>query len=291
MITEYYKKAYRSLISFLLVLTVALSTLAVVLYYQYRDSAVLLNECRSALSKAKSDTESLGQYTRWLYMNYTRLYEFAKSLLANYSSLLEAYNNLSWRHQLMLGMLESSHKLYNEIYSSYTELKAKYDDLTKQLEILNETLRLTNKLRTYYLMSRNLGFSYINESMATVSSSSSLSVRLIRAWSVHVFPDFRPASISIPTQEAGYLVIIYNNTRGVCFTIKVANVYIVPGHYISENEYFSGEYCSAQGEIVIPVLPHQTNLKVTIPQISTGIPSGYLLLEITLHIRYISLEV
>lgn len=286
-----YKNARRSHTSFLLILTVALSTLAAVLYYEYRDSTVLLNECRAALSKAKSDAESLGQYTRWLYMNYTRLYEFAESLLANYSSLLEAYNSLSWRHQLMLGMLESSHRLYNEIYSSYTELKAKYNDLTKQLEMLNETLRLTNKLRAHYLMNRNLGFSYINESTATISSYSNLSVRLIKAWSVHVFPDFRPASISIPTQEAGYLVIVYNNARRACFTIRVANVYIVPGYYISENEYFSGEYCLAQGEIVIPVLPHQTNLKVTIPQISMSAPSGYFLPEIILYIRYIALEV
>lgn len=274
----------RRVLSLLTIAVVALSTLSLAIYLQLRDTASSLDYCRELLISTRGDLESLGRYAQGLYMNYTRLYEFAKSLVANYTVLQEAYHAVNQRYELTAKMLEANQKLYEELYESYKELKANYSKVMGQLEAFDEVVGLAKELRMLYLTSQVLGFDYINASLVAVLSNSSYAIRLVRSWTRTLFSDFRPTVVSVPTPEPGYLIIRYNNTRGVCFTVTVSNAYVVPERYVTSDTYYRTRTCLTRGEIVVPVLPHHTTLEVEIPPISDG--TTFRLAEVVFQFQY-----
>ncbi|MEM1970146.1 MAG: hypothetical protein QW422_04755 [Sulfolobales archaeon] len=274
----------------LLVVIVTLSVLSLVLYLQLEDATSSLSECRKALLSARSDLELLGRYAQNLYMNYTNLYYFTKSLVENYTALQKAYQNINQKYEDALRMLEENQKQYEELYASHELLRANYSSLLKHLEVFDEVLEVIKELRLHYLTSRVTGFEYINASSATVLSNSSYIIRPVRKWTRTLFSDIRSTTIAIPTPKPGYLVIYYNNSYRVCFSIAASNTYIVPGHYTARNTYFSTRTCLTQGEIVIPVLPHNTILELVIPPISVD-GLTFRLADVVMQFQYFAIEI
>jgi len=223
-------------------------------------------------------------------MNYTNLYYFARSLVENYTALQIAYQAISQKYEDTLRMLEVNRKLYEELYASYELLRANYSNLLKRLEVFDEVLEVIKELRLYYLTSRVTGFDYINASSVTILSNSSYVIRPIRTWTRTLFSDTRPTTITIPTPKPGYLVIYYNNSYGVCFSIDASNTYVVPSHYTTRNTYFSTRTCLTQGEVVIPVLPHNTVLELVIPPVSVD-GLTFRLADVVMQFQYVALEV
>lgn len=277
-------KDTRRALSLLVVVAVASSTLSLAIYLQLRDTTSSLNHCRELLISTRGDLESLGRYVQGLYMNYTRLYEFTKSLLANYTTLQEAYYAVSQRYELMTKMLEANQKLYEELYESYVGLKANYSKVVGQLEAFDEAIELIKELRVLYLTTQVLSFNYINATLVAVISNSSYTIVPVRSWTRTLFSDTRPTVISVPTPEPGYLIIRYNNTRGVCFAITISNAYVVPERYVTSNTYYGTRTCLTRGEIVVPVLPHRTTLEVEVPPVSDG--TTFRLAEVILQFQY-----
>ncbi|MEM1623358.1 MAG: hypothetical protein QW543_04390 [Sulfolobales archaeon] len=273
-----------------LVAIVALSVLSLVLYLQLEDAISSLSDCRKVLLSTRSDIELLGRYAQNLYMNYTNLYHFTRSLVENYTVLQKAYQNINQKYEDALRMLKESQKQYEELYASYELLRANYSSLLKQLEILYEVLEVIKELRLYYLASRVVGFEYINASSVIVLTNSSYTVRPIRVWTRTLFSSTRPTTITIPTPKPGYLIIHYNNSYGVCLSIAVTNTYVVPGHYITRNTYFSFRTCLTQGEVVVPVLPHSTVLEVLIPPILVD-GLTFRLADVLMQFQYFTVEV
>ncbi|MCS7099921.1 MAG: hypothetical protein NZ925_06240 [Sulfolobales archaeon] len=282
-------RAVRVYFSVLVVLVVALSISVSVLYLQQRDTQALLRECRAALSTSRSEVEALRQYTQWLYANYTKLYEYAKSLLANYTELRESYIELGEsytvlkeRYEAALSMLEATQRLYEELHSSHTELKAMYRNATEHLKVLEEVLELVKKLRLFYLLSQIVSFEYFNESRVEIYGSYSPLVKPTRTWTRTVVTN---TTLRIPTPEPGFLVLDYNNTYRDCLNITAVNVYVAPGRYSARTTYYTAKTCSAEGVLLVPILPHQTTLELTILRTTTSrqVPS------ITLRFRYLTI--
>ncbi len=238
---------------------VALATLTSVLYLQLGDTSASLSGCREALLSARRELESLRLYAQELYANCTVIREFAESLLANYTGLVEAYYALGSRYESTLRTLEEYRELYEELYGSYSELKAKYDDLARQLEVLEELAALVEALRSYHLASRVLSFDQINESLAEVFANHTSKL----SWSWSTYPT--PSLVNVPTPKPGYIVIYYAADHlecEFCVSISAVNSYLVPGRQMARDEYFRVEICSTSGkvEVVVPVFPYATIL-------------------------------
>lgn len=275
-------------LSLLTVVVVALSTLSLTLHLQLRDARSGLDYCRELLISTRGDLESLGRYVRDLYMNYTRLYDFAKSLLANYTALQEAYYAVSQRYELLTRVLEANQRLYEELYETYTGLKANYSKVVGQLEAFDEVVELAKRLRSLYLASRIAGLKYVDGTPVLVLSNSSHTVKPVRSWTRALFSDLRPVVVFVPTPEPGYLIIRYNNTHGVCFRISASNSYVVPDRYVASGTYYSAKVCLTRGELIIPVLPHHTTLEVEVPPISDG--ATLRLAEVVFQFQYAIVE-
>ncbi|MCX8184802.1 MAG: hypothetical protein RMI56_00705 [Sulfolobales archaeon] len=276
-------RAAKTYFSVLITLLIALSISTAVLYFQYRDASALLRECRNTLSTSKNEVESLRQYGYRLYMNYTELYRFTESLVANYTELRGRYIALIERYELTLSMLEATQKLYEELYSSHAELKAMYKNVIEHLKVLDEVLELVKKLRLYYLLSQAESFEYINGSLIKILSNYSSSAKLIRAWTRTIFTN---TTLNIPTPELGFLVVNYNNTYRDCLNITAVNAYIVPGRYSARTIYYTARTCLTEGVLLIPVLPHQTTLELNIVRVTIGTTTRYTP-QVTLKFHYL----
>ncbi len=273
----------RGLAKVLSLALIASVTLASVLYLQLRETSASLSGCREALYNARSELESLGLYARGLYANCTRVFEFAESLLVNYTNLVEAYNALLHEHESALLALGRCQELYEELRSAHVELKAMYDNATKQLEVLGELIALVKLLRSHYLAGHVLDLYRVNGSLTRILSNSTHALRLHRSWNTTLLA-------RVPTPIPGYLLINYvaaieiegaaasESEAEICLEVSATNTYIVPGLYTAEDKYFHAvnctrAICQAAGDgllvcsvnvgVIVPVFPHNTALSVS----------------------------
>jgi len=269
-----------SLVYVLVIAVVSLSVLAAALYFRLGDSLSRLEGCQKVLSECKSEVRSLSLYTENLYSNYTVVYRFAESLAANCSKLAEGYSSLRRSYEDLLSSLSNCRKLYEETETARRDLESKYLNATRQLEVVGELQALAARLRAIYLHTQVL--SAVIDDGTRVHLLSNLTIGVRKAAEGDWVVTGLSSPITITTPDPGILIINYSNTQGVCFIVRISNTYTAMDGHIYDYAYFNYRSCSPQGEIVVPVLPHATVLKLELPwwALCINVKAVYLVLDV-----------
>jgi|GEM_PF-3452801 len=245
-------------------LLLALATVGVVAYQRYGEFTSRLNACEESLHLALRELKDLRNYSELLYLNCTALREsylqlrnYTESLLASCSAIEEAYLSTSKELQSVYIELSSCRDLYQKLSEDFSRLSGEYENVTHRLEVLMESVPVLVTLHQYFLQASIANFSYFNETL-TVTSVSSFRVAEVSSLKRQRYGE---VNLYLATPKLGFVELKLEVSDGGCFRVEAVNVYYV-ANYSSRTPYYSGEYCGYHITILIPVLPHQTLLRV-----------------------------